>query len=99
VEEMTVAIKLLLIVCAVFLFAALIFFFLWRLSAGKRKSQKDTIDKLVQQINEAKQTNSELEYTISVLKKNREKANEKINDVHNGDVLGNALDRLHKHKG
>lgn len=96
---MTAAIKLLLIVCAVFLFAALIFFFLWRLSVGKRKSQKETIDKLVQQINEAKQTNSELEYTISVLKKNREKANEKIKDVHNGDVLGNALDRLHKHKG
>lgn len=96
---MTAAIKLLLVVCTVFLFAALIFFFLWRLSVGKRKSQKETIDKLVQQINEAKQTNSELEYTISVLEKNREKANEKIKDLHNGDVLGNALDRLHKHKG
>lgn len=95
---MTVAIKLLLIVCAVFLFAALIFFFLWRLSVGKRKSQKETIDKLVQQINEAKQTNSELEYTISVLKKNREKADEKIEELHNGDALANALDGLHKHK-
>lgn len=95
---MTAAIKLLLIVCAVFLFAALIFFFLWRLSVGKRKSQKETIDKLVQQINEAKQTNSELEYTISVLKKNREKADEKIEELHNGDALANALDGLHKHK-
>ena len=95
---MTAAIKLLLIVCAVFLFAALIFFFLWRLSIGKRKSQKETIDKLVQQINEAKQTNSELEYTISVLKKNREKADEKIEELHNGDALANALDGLHKHK-
>lgn len=96
---MTAAIKLLLIVCAVFLFAALIFFFLWRLSVGKRKSQKETIDKLVQQINEAKQTYSELEYTISVLKKNREKADEKIEELHNGDALANALDGLHKHKG
>lgn len=95
---MTAAIKLLLIVCGVFLFAALIFFFLWRLSVGKRKSQKETIDKLVQQINEAKQTNSELEYTISVLKKNREKADEKIEELHNGDALANALDGLHKHK-
>lgn len=95
---MTAAIKLLLIVCAVFLFAALIFFFLWRLSVGMRKSQKETIDKLVQQINEAKQTNSELEYTISVLKKNREKADEKIEELHNGDALANALDGLHKHK-
>lgn len=95
---MTAAIKLLLIICAVFLFAALIFFFLWRLSVGKRKSQKETIDKLVQQINEAKQTNSELEYTISVLKKNREKADEKIEELHNGDALANALDGLHKHK-
>lgn len=95
---MTAAIKLLLIVCAVFLFATLIFFFLWRLSVGKRKSQKETIDKLVQQINEAKQTNSELEYTISVLKKNREKADEKIEELHNGDALANALDGLHKHK-
>ena len=95
---MTAAIKLLLVVCAVFLFAALVFFFLWRLSVGKRKSQKETIDKLVQQINEAKQTNSELEYTISVLKKNREKADEKIEELHNGDALANALDGLHKHK-
>ena len=95
---MAAAIKLLLIVCAVFLFAALIFFFLWRLSVGKRKSQKETINKLVQQINEAKQTNSELEYTISVLKKNREKADEKIEELHNGDALANALDGLHKHK-
>lgn len=95
---MAAAIKLLLIVCAVFLFAVLIFFFLWRLSVGKRKSQKETIDKLVQQINEAKQTNSELEYTISVLKKNREKADEKIEELHNGDALANALDGLHKHK-
>lgn len=95
---MTAAIKLLLIVCAVFLFAALIFFFSWRLSVGKRKSQKKTIDKLVQQINEARQANSELEYTISVLKKNREKADEKIEELHNGDALANALDGLHKHK-
>lgn len=61
-----------------FSFCSFDFLFLWRLSVGKRKSQKETIDKLVQQINEAKQTNSELEYTISVLKKNREKADEKL---------------------
>ena len=31
-------------------------------------------------------------------RKNRKEADEKINNLHDGDALGNALNGLHKHK-
>lgn len=91
-------IKFLLIVIAVLFVVGIVFFFLWRLSAAKTKSQKTTIDKFVKQLNEATQANSKLELTISTLKNNREKADEKIDDLHNGDSVSNAIDELRKHK-
>lgn len=91
-------IKFLLIVIAVLLVAVIVLFFLWRLNAAKRKSQKETIDRLVNQLNEAIQSNSKLEMTISILKSNREKADEKIDDLHDGDSVNNAIDELRKHK-
>lgn len=33
-----------------------------------------------------------------ITSKNRREADEKIEELHSGDVLGNALDGLHKHK-
>ena len=89
-------IKFLLIVIAVLFVVGIVFFFLWRLSAAKTKSQKTTIDKFVKQLNEATQANSKLELTISTLKNNREKADEKIRDLYSGDAVDNAIKRLSK---
>lgn len=90
--------KFLLIVIAVLFVALIVLFFLWRLNAAKRKSQKETIDRLVNQLNEAIVQQSKLESTIDILKKNRDKADEKIDDLHDGDSVNNAIDELRKHK-
>ena len=45
-----------------------------------------------------KETQGKLESTIQILRKNRKEADEKINNLHDGDALGNALNGLHKHK-
>lgn len=92
----TSAIKVLFVVCLILLLCVVVFFFLWRMSVEKRKSQKETIDKLVKQLNEARQTNSQLEMTISILKKNRESADEKIRDLYSGDAVDNAIKHLSK---
>ena len=36
--------------------------------------------------------------TADITSKNRREADEKIEELHSGDALGNALDGLHKHK-
>lgn len=88
--------KFFLIMIVVLLVIAVLFFFLWRLSVAKRQSQKETIDKLVKQLNEATQANSKLELTINTLKNNREKADEKIRDLYSGDAVDNAIKHLSK---
>lgn len=90
--------KFFLIVIAVLLLAVIVFFFLWRSAKAKQKSQKETIDKLVGNLNELRESNCKLEQSINILKTNRETADEKIDDLHNGDSVDNAIDELRKHK-
>ena len=85
----------LLIISGFLLVLAVVFFFLWKLCKDRIEAQKKTIDKLVAQSNEARETVSQLERTISIMKENRKEADEKINDLHsNGDAVDNALDVL-----
>ena len=91
-------IKVLLIVCGIFLLCAIVFFFLWRLSLNKNKTQKKRIDDLTIQLEAAETTNTILEQTIKILKKNREAADEKIDGLHNGDSVSNALNELSNNK-
>lgn len=90
--------KFFLIVIAVLFLVCIVIFFLWRICAAKTKSQKATIDKLIGNLKELRESNCKLEQTIDILKNNREKADEKIDDLHNGDSVGNALNELHKLK-
>ena len=90
--------KFFLIVCGILLAFVAVFFFLWRLGVAKRKSQKETIDKLVKQLSDLRETNCKLEQMIDILKQNREKADEKIDNLHSGDSVSNALDELRKRK-
>lgn len=90
--------KCFLIVIAVLFVVSMVFFFLWRLSVAKRKSQKDTIVRLSGQLKNLRESNCRLEQTIDVLKKNREKADERIDGLHDGDSVSNALDELCKRK-
>lgn len=90
--------KLFLITVGVLLLAAVVFFFLWRTSAEKRKETKATLDKVTRQLNKQIDANSRLEQTIETLRKNREDADEKIDSLHNGDSVSNAIDELSKRK-
>lgn len=90
--------KFFLITVGVLLLAAVVFFFLWRISAEKRKETKATLDKVTRQLNKQIDANSRLEQTIETLRKNREDADEKIDSLHNGDSVSNAIDELSKRK-
>lgn len=90
--------KFFLITVGVLLLAAVVFFFLWRTSAEKRKETKATLDKVTRQLNKQIDANSRLEQTIETLRKNREDADEKIDSLHNGDSVSNAIDELSKRK-
>lgn len=87
--------NVLFIVSGILLVLAVVFFFLWKMGKDRIASQKKTIDKLVVQLNEAREKVSQLEQTISIMESNRKEADEKINNLHsNGDAVDNALDVL-----
>lgn len=91
-------IKFFLIVCGFLSVACLVFFFAWRLSKNENKQQKIIIDKLSKRLCDVSEANSQLRKSISILKTNREKADEKIDNLHNGDSVDNAIDELSKRK-
>lgn len=91
-------IKFFLIVCGILILCVVIFFFLWRLSANQNKQKEEIIYKLSKQICDVNKANAQLEQTINILKKNRRKADEKIDNLHNGDSVDNAIDELSKRK-
>lgn len=71
---------------------------LWRRANSKIKKQKDIIDDLAKQLTDAWTDNNTLRETIDILKKNRKEADEKINALHNGDSVANAINLLQQHK-
>ena len=91
-------IKFLLILCAILIFVCAVFFFLWRLGAAKGKAQKETIERLSKKVEEVNKENSRLEHTIDIIKNNRKDADEKIDSLHNGDAVDNALNELRNDK-
>lgn len=80
-----------------FLIFGIIFFFLWRKCSREIKAQKGTIERLSNLIQENEIGRQRLEEVVEAVNDNREEANEKIDELHHGDTLGNALDGLHKH--
>ena len=91
-------IKLFLILTAVLFVWILLLFFLWRSEKTKRKEIKSKLESTNKELARAIAEQAKLESTIQILRKNRQEADEKINNLHNGDTLGNALDGLHKRK-
>lgn len=90
------AAKVLLIVSAVLFVLCVVLLLLLLYSNKRRKLQKETIDKLASQVIKEKTWSAMLETTVSILRNNREAADEKISEMHDGDTVGNALDVLSK---
>lgn len=91
-------IKFFLILTAVLFVGILLLFFLWRSEKTKRKETQGKLKSTNKELARAIAEQAKLESTIQILKKNRKEADEKINNLHDGDALGNALNGLHKHK-
>ena len=91
-------IKFFLILAAVLFVGILLLLFLWRSEKAKRKETQGKLESTNKELARAIAEQAKLESTIQIMKKNRKEADEKINNLHNGDTLGNALDGLHKRK-
>ncbi len=91
-------IKFFLILTAVLFVGILLLFFLWRSEKIKRKETQGKLESTNKELARAIAEQAKLESTIQILRKNRKEADEKINNLHDGDALGNALNGLHKHK-
>lgn len=91
-------IKFFLILTAVLFVGILLLFFLWRSEKIKRKETQGKLESTNRELARAIAEQAKLESTIQILRKNRKEADEKINNLHDGDALGNALNGLHKHK-
>jgi len=91
-------IKFFLILTAVLCAVIMTFFFLWRSEKTKRKETQGKLESTNKELARAIAEQAKLESTIQILKKNRRKADEKINNLHDGDAVNNALDELRKRK-
>ena len=91
-------IKFFLILTAVLFVGILLLFFLWRSEKIKRKETQGKLESTNKELARSIAEQAKLESTIQIMKKNRKEADEKINNLHDGDALGNALNGLHKHK-
>lgn len=91
-------IKFFLILTAVLFVGILLLFFLWRSEKTKRKETQVKLESTNKELARAIAEQARLESTIQILKKNRKKADEKINYLHNGNTINNALNELHKRK-
>lgn len=97
-EEKEKMINFFLILTAVLCVVSLLLFFLWRSAKTKQKEVQGKLDRTNKELSKAIAEQARLESTIQILKKNRKEADEKINNLHNGNTTNNALNELHKRK-
>ena len=75
------------------------FFAMWRFTKLKENELRDSLEYYLKKYEEQEVYVKALKEELKVKSENRKEADEKINALHTGDALGNALDGLHKHKG
>ncbi len=83
------------VVLALLVFVVL-FFLLWRNSARCVKNQRATIEKLRSQWQDLALENRKLKASIIAFNENRRDADEKIELLHSGDAVDNAVSLLQK---
>ena len=91
-------IKFFLILTAVLFVGILLLFFLWRSEKTKRKETQGKLESTNKELTRAIAEQAKLESTIQILRKNRKEADEKVNNLHNGNSTNNALNELRKRK-
>ena len=91
-------VKILLGIIALLIVLSAVLFILWRSAKGKYERKGREVDNLIKLTNELGDENVKLKETIDIMKRNREEADARIEKLHSGDSVANALDVLRKHK-
>ena len=91
-------VKVGLIAVGILIFVAFVFFFLWRNCRRQKKELKEKLDFVLKQFYEVRDENIRFQLASKTVSKNRREADEKIDELHNGDSVANAIDGLCKHK-
>lgn len=91
-------IKVLLIVVTILISCVVTLFFLWRSAKKKQKETQEKLNSTNKEFAKAIAEQAKLESTIQILRKNRKEADEKVNNLHNGNSTNNALNELRKWK-
>lgn len=89
--------KVFLIIIAVLFVAVVVLFLLWKLSKSENKRVKDELAVTKNQLETAVKQAKKFEGTLEIMNENRKETDEKIDALHSGDTVANALDELSKH--
>ena len=89
--------KVFLIIIAVLFVAVVVLFLLWKLSKTENKRVKDELAVTKNQLETAVKQVKKIEETLEIVNHNRKETDEKIDALHTGDSVANALDELSKH--
>lgn len=90
--------KVLLIALAVLFFLCVMFFMAWRYANKERARLSKQCKSLRQTLHSVLTRLTQAEQAMKIAAENRKESDEKIDELHNGDACGNALDVLSKHK-
>ena len=72
----------------------LVFLFLWRMTEARLKLARNSLETVNKELDKAMAELAKLEASLKVLVGNRKVADEKIDNLRDGDTLGNAIDIL-----
>jgi len=89
--------KVFLIIIAVLFVAVVVLFLLWKLSKSENKRVKDELAVTKNQLEIAVKQVKKIEETMDIVNHNRKETDEKIDALHSGDTVDNALSELSKH--
>lgn len=89
--------KVFLIIIAILFVAVVVLFLMWKLSKSENKRVKDELAVTKNQLETAVKQVKKIEETLDIVNHNRKETDEKIDALHTGDSVANALDELSKH--
>lgn len=89
--------NIMLIVLAAFLAFIIVLYLLYQHTASRLSESEMKNNKYEHTIVNLEAENARLSDALNIISKNRSEINEKINELHNGDSVTNAINGLCKH--
>ena len=86
-----------LIVIGIFIISNVVMYFVYQHTAAKLSVSEMKNIEYERIVSDLKRENTKLREEMKIKSKNEEEANEKIDSLHNGDTVSNAINGLCKH--